>query len=186
MEREASAGARSGATLYLGEQRARLARLHARVASRRSDFLQKLTSKLMREHELLCIEDLNVRGLARAKLSASVLDAAFGEFRRQLTYKARWAGKHVIEVNRYYPSSRICSACGATNTSLRTTEVTWMCPCGATHDRDLNAAANLLREGIRQWNATAGARGRAKCLWSRRKTSEGSRQRRSRNSGIGR
>lgn len=110
----------------------------------------------MRENDVLVIEDLNVQGLARAKLSKSVLDAAFGEFRRQVTYKAKWRGKQVMVVGRFYPSSRICSACGAINGKLRSTDRTWMCSCGARHDRDLNAAKNLLREGLKQLNAAAG------------------------------
>jgi putative transposase len=137
-------------------QRARVARLHRRTACRRSDFLHKLTTRLVRENDIVCIEDLNVRGLARAKLAASVLDAAFGEFRRQVTYKAKWTGKSAVVVNRFYPSSRICCMCGATNTTLRTTEASWTCACGAIHDRDLNAAINLLTAGMRQWNAAAG------------------------------
>jgi putative transposase len=137
-------------------QRGRLARLHRRAACRRNDFLHKLTSRLVREYDVLCIEDLNVRGLARAKLSKSVLDAAFREFRRQVTYKASWTGKHLLVANRFYPSSRICNACGVTNGDLRSTDRTWTCSCGTIHDRDLNAATNLLREGLRQLDAAAG------------------------------
>lgn len=137
-------------------QRARVARVYGRTASRRRDFLHKLTTDLVRRHDLMCIEDLNVLGLARAKLSRSVHDAAFSEFRRQVTYKALWNGKRLVLVNRFYPSSRLCSACGATNEDLRPAEHTWTCPCGVVHDRDLNAAINLVNEGRRRVDAAAG------------------------------
>jgi len=137
-------------------QRVRVARLHRRVACRRNDFLHKLTTELVRKYDVLCLEDLNVLGLARAKLSRSVQDAAFAEFRRQVTYKAGWAGKRMVLVNRFYASSRICSTCGGTNTQLRPSERSWRCSCGASHDRDLNAALNLVAEGVRQLHAAAG------------------------------
>ncbi|NTU84528.1 MAG: transposase [Chloroflexales bacterium] len=91
---------------------------------------------------------LNVKGLAKAKLSKSVHDAGWGELRFQLTYKARWAGKHLVMVGRFFPSSRLCGACGAVNSDLTLSDRVWTCDCGATHDRDLNAARNIRDQGL--------------------------------------
>ncbi len=136
-------------------ERVRVARLHARIAQRRNDFLHKATTDLIREFDLLCIEDLNVRGLARTKLSKDLLDAGLREFRRQLTYKSDWNGRLLITVDRFFPSSRLCSRCGRRNADLRLSDVRWSCRCGADHDRDLNAAINLLARGL-EMRADAG------------------------------
>lgn len=127
----------------------RVACVHRKVANQRSDFLHKLTTNLTREYDCICIEDLNNRALARTKLSRSVLDASFGEFRRQVRYKALWNFKHCIEVDRFFPSTKTCSECGTINPNLTLSDRTWVCGCGAQHDRDLNAARNILAEGLR-------------------------------------
>ena len=129
--------------------RRRLARVERGVANRRQDFLHKLTSQLVREHDLICIENLGIAGLARTKLSRAMYDAALGEFRRQVVYKAAWQGKHCVVIDRFFPSSRRCSACGSVNRDLTPRERSWVCVCGAVHDRDLNAARNILTEGRR-------------------------------------
>ena len=95
--------------------------------------------------------DLNNRALARTKLSRSVLDAAFGEFRRQVRYKAAWSFKRCVEVDRFFPSTKTCSECGTVNTALTLSDRAWICGCcGVQHDRDLNAARNILAEGLRK------------------------------------
>jgi len=92
-----------------------------------------------------------VKGLARTKLAKSIHDAAFGEFRRQLEYKALWQHKHLGVIGRFFPSSKLCGACGATNDTLTLADREWDCTaCGTHHDRDLNAARNIAHEGIRQ------------------------------------
>jgi len=105
---------------------------------------------LVQKYDGLCIEDLNLKGMAKTKLSLSVLDAALGEFRRQLEYKSIWYRKHLAVIDRYFPSSRLCRECGAINTALTLSERVWTCECGAVHDRDLNAAQNIRAEGIRK------------------------------------
>jgi putative transposase len=129
--------------------RKRLSRVHARVRNQRQDWLHKLTTGLVRQYDGLCIEDLNLKGMARTKLSTSVLDAAFGEFRRQLEYKSVWYRKHLSVVDRFFPSSRLCRKCGSINEVLTLSDRVWTCGCGAMHDRDLNAARNIRAEGMR-------------------------------------
>jgi putative transposase len=133
------------------KQRLRVARVHTRVKQERQYALHSLTTRLVREFDLICIEDLNVKGLARGLHARAVQDVAFSELRRLLTYKCDWYGKILIEVDRWYPSSKRCSKCHYTLDVLRLDERQWRCPgCGTCHDRDLNAARNLLTEGLRQ------------------------------------
>jgi putative transposase len=134
-----------------GRERARnrVARQYAKVASRRRDFLHKASISLVRRADAVCIEDLAVRGLARTKLSKSVLDASWSSFRFMLTYKAEWYRRHLAVIGRFYPSSRLCGQCGAINADLTLADREWTCACGATHDRDLNAARNIRHEGLR-------------------------------------
>ncbi len=129
--------------------RHRLNRVHAKVRNQRQDWLHKLTTDLVTRHDGLCVEDLNLKGMARTKLSKSVLDAALGEFRRQLAYKAAWQRKHLVVIDRFFPSSKLCRACGTINTTLTLSDRVWTCGCGAVHDRDLNAALNIRAEGMR-------------------------------------
>jgi putative transposase len=127
----------------------KVAIVRAKVADQRKDFLHKLTTDLVSRYDGLCIEDLCVIGLARTKLSKSFTDASFGEFRRQLTYKAEWNRKHLIVIDRFFPSSKMCRDCGAINRELTLSDREWDCGCGARHDRDLNAAINIRDEGLR-------------------------------------
>ncbi len=127
----------------------KVAQVHRKVADQRSDFLHKLTIDLTQRYDLICVEDLNNGALARTKLSRSVLDAAFGEFVRQVEYKAEWAFKRTIRVGRFFPSTKPCSECGKVNPNLTLSERAWLCGCGTRHDRDLNAARNILAEGMR-------------------------------------
>jgi putative transposase len=130
--------------------RHRVARVHRKVSNQRSDFLHKLTTDLARKYDCICVEDLSTKGLAKTKLSRSVLDAAFGEFVRQVEYKARWNFKRSVKVGRFFPSTKLCSECGALNPNLRLSDRTWLCGCGTQHDRDLNASRNILAEGMRE------------------------------------
>jgi putative transposase len=126
----------------------KVARLHERIADSRKDTLDKLTTRLVQEFDVLCIEDLNVLGMLRSTLSRSLSDAALGTFRRMLEYKAKQAGKVIRVVDRFFPSSQLCSRCGHRNSGLKRNEVRWTClGCGAEHDRDDNAAANLKAAG---------------------------------------
>lgn len=130
--------------------RARLSKLHARIAHIRQDALHKLTSDLTRRFHTIGIEDLNVRGMLRnRRLARSVADMSFFEFRRQLEYKAERRGGLVVVADRWFPSSKTCSACGTIQEKMPLAVRQWTCPdCGAFHDRDVNAARNLLARGL--------------------------------------
>lgn len=125
--------------------KAKLARLHARIANIRQDALHKLTTDLTRRFHTIGIEDLNVRGMVRNRhLARSIADMGFFEFRRQLEYKAAMRGGQVVIADRWFPSSKICSCCGHKQEELPLSVRRWSCSiCGVEHDRDLNAAINL-------------------------------------------
>jgi len=134
---------------------ARIGRLHARAANIRRDVLHKATTGLAHRHQLIVVEDLAVANLTRRKpgagkggrgLNRALADAAPAELRRQLCYKATWYGSALLVADRWYPSSKTCSACGGRKPNLTLAERTWTCDdCGAAHDRDINAATNLAR-----------------------------------------
>jgi putative transposase len=118
---------------------------HLKVAHKRGDFLHQLTSRLARTKRAIAVESLNVSGMVRnRRLARAVSDAGFGEFVRQLQYKTDWYGSKLWAADRWYPSSKTCSSCGAINSGLTLSDRTWICTCGAEHDRDHNAARNLL------------------------------------------
>lgn len=127
------------------KQRLRVARCHAAVRNQRSYAMHQITTRLVREFDVIAIEDLNVRGmLANKKLARHVSDAAFREFRRQLEYKCQWYGRQLVVADRWFPSSKTCSVCGAIQESMPLSVRHWTCGCGAAHDRDVNAAQNIL------------------------------------------
>lgn len=127
----------------------KLARLHARVTDRRRDHLHKLSTRVVNENQVVVVEDLNVRGMVRnRRLSRAISDAGWSELVRMLTYKCAWYGRDLVTVDRFFPSSKTCHACGTIRGRLRLDERAWTCmACGATHDRDVNAAQNLLAAG---------------------------------------
>lgn len=128
--------------------RRKVARIHARIADRRRDHLHKLTTRLVRENQTLVIEDLSVRTMVKNhSLARAISDAAWSQFRSMLEYKAEWYGREVIAVDRWFPSSKLCSACGTVQDTMPLHVRSWTCGCGATHDRDVNAAENLLAAG---------------------------------------
>lgn len=132
--------------------RIRLARLQERIANQRRDDIQKATTDLIKNYDVICIENLKAKGMMQNHhLARSVSDASFYEFRRDLEYKAKWYGKTVSVIDTFYPSSQLCSDCGYRNQGTKDLGVReWTCPvCGKHHDRDVNAAINILNEGMR-------------------------------------
>jgi putative transposase len=133
------------------KQKLKVAKAAAQVVGRRTNDLHQLTTSLVREFDIIIIENLNVKALARGMHAKSIHDAAFSAFARQLAYKSSWYGRTVIAVDRMFPSSKLCSRCGHRLDELRLDQREWTCPkCGTVHDRDVNAAQNLLAQGLRQ------------------------------------
>ena len=128
----------------------KVARIHAKIADCRSDNLHKLSRKLINENQVICVENLAVKNLIKnPTLAKHIADASWGEFTRQLEYKANWAGRTYVEIDRFFPSSKRCACCGFVKDSLLLDVREWECPeCKAIHDRDVNAAINILAAGL--------------------------------------
>jgi len=129
--------------------RLKVARLHAKISDTRRDALQKFTTKIIRENQAIFVEGLNVVGMAKNhNLAKHIADAAFGEIFRELEYKAEWYGRTYLPLDRFFPSSKLCSSCGHLLDELPLSVREWDCPaCGVHHDRDKNAAINIKRAG---------------------------------------
>lgn len=130
--------------------KAKVARIHAKISDCRQDNLHKLSRTLINENQVVCVESLKVKNMIRnPKLAKAIADAGWGELVRQLAYKAEWAGRSVVAIDRFFPSSKRCSGCGFTLSKLPLSVRNWECPeCGAHHDRDHNAAKNILAAGL--------------------------------------
>ena len=132
-------------------QRQKVAKIQAKIRQERQTAIHSLTTGLVREFDLIAIEHLNVKALARGMHARAIQDAAFGEFRRQLLYKGDAAGRAILEVSQWFPSSKTCSHCQHVIDELRLDERQWRCPkCQTHHDRDVNAARSILGEGMRE------------------------------------
>ena len=131
--------------------RKKLARFNEKLNNIKDNYLHKVTNQLLNDNQVIVMEDLNVSGMMKNhKLSKSIQELSLFKFKSMLNYKAEWSGRTVIQVNRYFPSSKLCSCCGYKNTELELKDRSWICPsCGANHDRDFNAALNIEKEGLR-------------------------------------
>ncbi|MER7417046.1 transposase [Micromonospora peucetia] len=129
--------------------RLNLARVYTRIADRRRDHLHKLTTRLVRENQTIVIEDLTVRNMVKShSLARAISDAAWRQFRTLLEYKADWHSRNLVVVDRWFPSSKLCSVCGVLAERMPLNVRSWTCRCGTVHDRDINAARNILAEGL--------------------------------------
>lgn len=134
----------------------KVARFQEKIKNQRLDYLHKLSIRLVKEYDIICIEILKVRNMMKNhKVAKSFQDTSLSEFVRQLEYKAKWYGKVISKIDTFYPSSQLCSNCGYKNSEIKNLEVRkWTCPeCGEHHDRDVNAAINILNEGLRILNS---------------------------------
>lgn len=133
--------------------RIKVAKLQKHISNQRKDFLQKLTTLIVKKYDIICIEDLDVKAMKETELTVRnkrVSDVSWSEFRRQLTYKSTWYGRTLSAVDRYYPSSQICHYCGRIDGKKAETIRFWVCPkCNSKLDRDVNASINILNEGLR-------------------------------------
>ncbi|CAB5611240.1 MULTISPECIES: RNA-guided endonuclease InsQ/TnpB family protein [Enterobacteriaceae] len=130
--------------------RAKVARIHAKIADCRMDNLHKLSRKLINDNQVVCVESLKVKNMIRnPSLSKAIADAGWGEFVRQIEYKGEWSGRSVVAIDQFFPSSKRCSGCGYTMPKMALNVRSWICPeCGANHDRDINAARNIKAAGL--------------------------------------
>ncbi|WP_062214610.1 RNA-guided endonuclease TnpB family protein [Streptomyces sp. NBRC 109706] len=129
--------------------RRKVAKVHARIVDRRRDFLHKLSTRLVHENQVVVIEDLSVRNLLKShSLARAISDASWTELRSMLEYKCAWYGRELVVIDRWFPSSKLCGACGTVTAKMPLNVREWTCECGTAHDRDVNAARNILAAGL--------------------------------------
>ena len=133
------------------KQRIKVAKIHEKIMNMRIDFLNELSTYIIKSHDIICIEDLDTKGLLHNhKLAKTIADVSWASFVNKLEYKAKWYGKEIIKIDRLYPSSQICSVCGHRDGKKTLDIREWTCPvCHTHHDRDMNASKNILAEALR-------------------------------------
>lgn len=140
--------------------RIKLSRCYESIKNKTNNYLHLITTQLVNENQVICIEDLNVKGMIKNhKLAESIQSLSFGRFREILTYKCDWYGRDLVVIDRFYPSSKLCNVCGYKNKDLTLKDRNWCCPkCSTEHDRDVNASININKEGLRLLNNKIGGR----------------------------
>ena len=138
-------------TRNYNKQKIRIAIIQEHISNQRKDWLHKLSNQLANEYDYICVEDINMQGLAQSLiLGKSTSDNGFGMFRDFLKYKLFERGKQLIKINKWFPSSKMCHVCGCINKDLKLSDRTWTCECGEVLNRDQNAAINILNVGLNQ------------------------------------
>lgn len=134
--------------------RIKVAKTYRKITNQRTDFIQKLSTDLVKRFDTICLEDLNVKGMEQNhNLAKAITDAAWSEFVRELEYKSEWYGNNIVFIGRFEPSSKLCHNCGYINNDLKLSDREWICPeCGEVHDRDINAAINIKTIALEKQN----------------------------------
>ena len=140
--------------------RIKLAKFYEKLNNKKEEYLHKISNQLLNENQVIVMEDLSVKNMMKNhKLSKSIQELSLYRFKEMLIYKSKWYGREIIEIDRFYPSSKLCSCCGEKNNNLELKDREWTCKeCGTTNDRDYNAAINILKEGMRLYKSLVGHR----------------------------
>jgi putative transposase len=142
------------------KSRIKLAKFHEKLNNKKENYLHQVSNKLLNENQVIVIEDLNVKGMLKNHhLAKSIQELSLNKFKEMLIYKAKWYGRQIVEIDRFYPSSKLCNCCGYKNNELTLNDREWICPnCKTHHNRDLNAAINIKNEGMKLYNNKIGNR----------------------------